>query len=171
MEMRLRGYKQGDIEVLYNYFQDRELRENLMVSHPFPFTQVGMANFVNSSMEPKPDRIEFAIENQEGVLVGGCSIKEIDYKNSNASLGLFFGKEHQGKGYGQKALKEICKYIFEELNLHKVKLRVFKFNVQGINCYKKVGFVQEGIARKEIFRRGEYHDSIIMGLLREEFKG
>lgn len=170
MEVRLRGFKQEDIEVLYNYLQNKELRENLMVSHPYPFTQVGIANYVNSSMEPKSDKIEFALENDEGVLVGGCTIKEIDYKNSHASLGIYLGHEHQGKGYGQKALIEICKYIFEEMNLNKVKLRVFEFNAQGINCYKKVGFIQEGVARKEVFRRGEYHDSIIMGLLRDEFQ-
>lgn len=170
MKINLRGYKQEDIDVLYGYFQDRELRESLMVSHPYPFTKVGMTNFVNTSMEPKLDKIEFAIENLDGLLIGGCSIKEIDYKNSHASLGLFFGKNHQGKGYGQDSLKEICNYIFQELNLNKVKLRVFSFNTQGIACYKKVGFIQEGIARKEVFRRGEYHDSIIMGLLRSEFR-
>lgn len=169
-KINLRGYKFEDINILYEMFQDRELRENLLVSHPFPFTPVTTENFVKESMIPKADRLEFAIENEKGELIGGCTIKEIDYKNSHASLGIFFGKDYRGQGYGQLSLKEVCKYIFEELNLNKVKLRCFEFNGAAVNCYKKVGFLEEGIAREELFRYGKYHDSIIMGMLRREFR-
>ena len=37
-------------------------------------------------------------------------------------------------------------------------------------CYKKCGFVEEGIRRKKYYYKGEYLDTIVMGLLKEEFK-
>lgn len=168
-KISLRGYKTEDIDILYGFFQDKDLRENLMVAHPYPFTYVATENFIKESMEPKPNRFEFAIENEKGDLIGGCTIKEIDHKNSNLSLGIFFGEKYRGMGYGQASLKEICRYVFDELNINKIKLRCFEFNLGAVNCYKKVGFVVEGVAREEIFRHGKYHDTIIMGLLRKEF--
>ena len=37
-------------------------------------------------------------------------------------------------------------------------------------CYKKCGFIEEGIRRKKYYYKGEYLDTILMGLLKEEFK-
>jgi RimJ/RimL family protein N-acetyltransferase len=33
------------------------------------------------------------------------------------------------------------------------------------------GFVREGVKRNSVFRRGEWKDSVIFGLLREEWPG
>jgi RimJ/RimL family protein N-acetyltransferase len=36
--------------------------------------------------------------------------------------------------------------------------------------YKKLGFVQEGTKRKEIYKNGVYIDSEIMSMLRDEYE-
>ncbi|HAA82323.1 MAG TPA: N-acetyltransferase, partial [Thermotoga naphthophila] len=36
--------------------------------------------------------------------------------------------------------------------------------------YEKIGFKVEGILRQELFREGRYHDVIVMGLLKSEWK-
>jgi RimJ/RimL family protein N-acetyltransferase len=35
--------------------------------------------------------------------------------------------------------------------------------------YKKVGFVQEGILRKSIFKNNKFIDMVIMSVLKDEF--
>ncbi|SIS80894.1 Acetyltransferase (GNAT) family protein [Kroppenstedtia eburnea] len=64
----------------------------------------------------------------------------------------------------------LLRFIFEEMNLHKVKLEVFEFNPRAIRVYEKCGFRQEGRLREEIFRYGRYHDVLVMGLLQEEYR-
>ena len=41
---------------------------------------------------------------------------------------------------------------------------------RAIRAYEKCGFRREGIIRHDLYVNGEYHDSIIMGILRDEFK-
>ena len=65
-------------------------------------------------------------------------------------------KEYWSKGYGSDALKLLIKFIFEEVNMNKIKLKVFSFNNRAIACYKKVGFKEEGILKKELYRSGKY---------------
>jgi RimJ/RimL family protein N-acetyltransferase len=60
-------------------------------------------------------------------------------------------------------------YAFLELNLHRVSLRVFSLNEKAIHIYHKLGFVEEGVMRQSLYRNGQWHDIILMGLLKEEY--
>ena len=39
-----------------------------------------------------------------------------------------------------------------------------------MKSYEKCGFKREGVLRHDLYVNGEYHDSIIMGILKDEFK-
>jgi RimJ/RimL family protein N-acetyltransferase len=117
------------------------------------------------------DNYSFAIETlEDGKYIGGCGLNSIDWKNSVAVVGIFIGdKNYWGKGYGTDAMEVLLKFIFGQMNIHKVKLNVFSYNERAIKSYKKCGFKVEGVMRQEIFRDGRYYDEIIMGLLKEEY--
>ena len=68
-----------------------------------------------------------------------------------------------------RALRVLVNFCFHEINLNKVKLCVFSFNTCAIRCYERVGFKTEGVLRQEIYRKGKYHDTIVMGMLRCEW--
>ena len=72
-------------------------------------------------------------------------------------------------GYGSEAIKLLLEFAFNQLNLNRIEIRVFSFNEQGIRCYKKCGFIEEGCLRQAVYIDGEYHDIIILSVLREEF--
>lgn len=55
------------------------------------------------------------------------------------------------------------------MNLEKVWLGVNAANMAALSCYKKAGFQEEGILRKEVFRNNKYYDIIRMSILREEY--
>ena len=78
-------------------------------------------------------------------------------------------KDYWGKGYGSDALKVLIRFIFEEVNIYKIKLNVFSFNKRAISCYKKLGFKEEGILKDELYRNGKYFDIIPMALFKEDF--
>jgi len=62
-------------------------------------------------------------------------------------------------------------FAFDQLGLHRVWLRVFAENKRAIKAYKKAGFVQEGVTRDDEFFDGEFHDTIVMSVLEQEFRG
>ncbi|WP_456271021.1 GNAT family N-acetyltransferase [Bacillus sp. AK031] len=102
--------------------------------------------------------------------VGDLALNEIDHLNRNANIRIalhdpgFFGK-----GYGTQALKLILEHGFMTLNLYRIGLCVYSYNSRAIKSYEKLGFKQEGVLRSELFYDGEFHDNIIMGVLRDEF--
>ncbi len=61
-------------------------------------------------------------------------------------------------------------FAFEELGLNHVELWVYDFNPRAIRAYEKAGFKREGVKRQGIYRNGEFHDEIMMGILREEWE-
>ena len=70
---------------------------------------------------------------------------------------------------GTEAMSVLLDYGFNILNLHRVDLEVFAFNKRARKSYEKLGFKQEGIMRDKLFYDGEFHDAILMGVLKKEF--
>ena len=103
-------------------------------------------------------------------LIGNCSF-DVDWKNRVGGMGIVIGeKQYQNQGYGTEAIKLVVKHAFEELNLNRMELQVYSNNPRALKCYEKVRFAVEGRKRQFVFIHGEYHDAIIMGLLKEEWE-
>jgi RimJ/RimL family protein N-acetyltransferase len=47
----------------------------------------------------------------------------------------------RGKGLGQAIIQELLQFAFKNLNASAVELNVFDWNIAGIRCYEKCGFV------------------------------
>lgn len=170
-KIKLRAYRTDEIEKVWELFNEISVRETLTLGSIFPMSLEAQKKFMNTVMTEMSEQFQFAVESLEtGEIIGGCGINLLDRKNSVATIGVWLGKEFQGKGNGTDILRVFCKFIFEEMNINKVKLTYFEFNEVGKKCYDAVGFKEEGRHRKEVFRYGKYHDLISMGLFKEELK-
>jgi len=96
---------------------------------------------------------------------------EVDYwPHGEGWVGIDIGDRAEwGKGYGTDAMRVMLRYVFTELNLHRVSLNVFAYNPRAIRSYEKAGFVVEGRRRQALNRDGRRRDIIHMGILREEW--
>ncbi|HQL34309.1 MAG TPA: GNAT family protein, partial [Treponemataceae bacterium] len=61
-------------------------------------------------------------------------------------------------------------FIFDQMNIRKIKLLVYAFNERAIKSYKKCGFIVEGIKKLEVYKNGAYHDEIEMALFRDDWR-
>ena len=169
--VRLREYRKSDIKLVLEYINDVEVKRNLNPGIPFPYTMEDEEKWyeTNSALN---DTYNFAIETiEDKIYFGGCGINNVDWKNSKVVVGIFIGnKDYWNNGYGTDAMNVLIKFIFEQMNINKIKLHVYSFNERAIKCYEKCGFKQEGVLRKELYRNGQYYDEILMGLLKEEYR-
>lgn len=169
--IQLRAYKSNEVEEVLNLIEEDNLRDTLSVGTIYPLSYDSQKNFMDKNSSPNGELFNFAIEYLEtGKYIGGCGINNIDRKNSTATIGLWIAKNFQGKGLGSETLRIFCKFIFDEMNIHKIKLNYFEFNEAGKKCYEAVGFKEEGRNRKELYRYGKYFDTINMGLFKDELK-
>ena len=171
-KVRLREYRKDDAKQAQDYINDPEVKRLLNPGIPFLNTFEDEEKWIEG-LSAKKENYSFAIETlEDSKYIGGCGINDIDWKNSVIVVGIFIGdKNYWSKGYGTDAMKVLIKFIFEQMNIHKIKLNVYSFNERAIRSYVKCGFKHEGTLRKEIFRDGKYYDEIVMGLLSEEYFG
>ena len=127
------------------------------------------------NLKNREDTILFSIvipnEDDSDELIGNCGIHNIDWRNRSGEVGIVIGeKEYQNKGYGTEAMELILEYAFNTVNLNRIELIVYDFNVRAIKLYKKLGFIEEGRKRQFLWIRGRFCDAIIMSILAKEWK-
>jgi RimJ/RimL family protein N-acetyltransferase len=106
------------------------------------------------------------VEKGTDQLIGNCGFMDIDETNRSAEAGIFIGLEsRRGRGLGTEAMRLLCDYGFNILNLRSIMLRVYAYNERAIASYRKIGFKLIGLRRKARFYGGEYHDIAYMDLL------
>ena len=104
-------------------------------------------------------------------ILGLVSLTDIDNLNRSCQLHMMIGDSDQrGKGMGTFAFKEIIRHAFDDLNLNRMEAYILADNAVSQAVCKKVGFKQEGVLRQYAFKDGEYRDTVIMSILREEWK-
>ncbi len=155
-----------DISLYAKWLNDKDVSENLGRYYK-------MVTFESekSRLEKKRDEYIFAIilrENDE--LIGNISLTNVNHINQTATLEVFIGeKENRNKGYGKESIKLMLNYGFNVLNLNNIMIKVFSFNENAINTYKKIGFKEFGIRREAVYRDGQIYDIIYMDILKDEF--
>lgn len=166
--VRLRAFDNSDLMKCLGYSNDYQVMRGASGGILYPSTVDDEARAMSGQTSYTAGEYQFAVETlQEGRFLGKCGFTKINWKNRLGELAILIGeRDCQGKGYGTDAVRTLCKFGFEELNLHKIKAVVFDFNLPALRCYEKCGFVREGLLKQEIFREGAYHDVVVMGLLR-----
>jgi len=153
----LRTLEKKDIVTLYRLCNEEKVK-----------TYNTIPNDIQSNNKDKKLRKALSIINEKNVLIGFITYKESNYSDVVYSIGITIGSKYWGRKYGQDAIKTLLKYLFEEQNAIRVELEVIKCNLRAISCYKKCGFVEEGIKENKVYIEGRYVDTIIMGIFRDK---
>ncbi len=95
----------------------------------------------------------------------------IDYRNMSARMSrVLIADAFRRRGAGSGMVRALLELGFGELELHRIDLFVFDFNLPAIACYEKAGFVREGHIR-DARRMGDAYWSLYqMGILRDEWR-
>jgi RimJ/RimL family protein N-acetyltransferase len=164
----LRAIEPEDTERCHRWINDPEVTRTLGMR--YPLTLAAERRWVEQERDATRE-IQLIIMTLDGQPIGTCGLMGMTPIDRSAELGILIGeKGYWGKGYGTDAVLTLCAFGFTQLNLHRIALGVFPFNTRGIACYEKCGFQDEGADRQAIYRHGEYHDILRMGILAEEYR-
>ncbi len=124
-----------------------------------------------SSRATVDDRLDLAIlDRSTGAFVGDLAINSWDPNNHSCNFRIALGPQGRNRGLGSEATRLIVDHVFANLEIHRLGLDVFAFNPRAAHVYERVGFVVEGVQRAALYWEGEYHDSILMSILRPEWE-
>ena len=161
--INLRLVEEKDLEKLVEW---RNSDEMYQVFYEFPIPMSGQKEWFGRHLSSGD--LLFIIECSTSA-IGTVGLQNIDLRNRHAEFGRFMipDIQYRNKGYGYQAVRLILEYSFDHLNLNRVYLDVLEYNSAAISLYEKMGFEQEGIKQKHIYKNGRYHNLICMSLLKE----
>ena len=76
----------------------------------------------------------------------------------------------KGRGHGRTAVMLAARYCFDVLGFHRLWLNVSPRNRRARNLYRKLGFVEEGIARESVKEGDTYTSMHVFSMLEQEYR-
>lgn len=94
----------------------------------------------------------------------------IDESLGDAQLSVLIGdKSVWHKGYGTEAALALLEHSFINLGMYRAWVDIPEFNKNAVTLFEKIGFVHEGTFRKSRPRNGQRFNSVVMGMLIDEY--
>jgi [ribosomal protein S5]-alanine N-acetyltransferase len=164
--LTLRPYSPADIPELLPLIGTREVAATtLRIAHPY--TAQDANAFLHLTNDP--DKIWLAITlRSDGRQIGGIGLR-VDQQHQHAELGYWLGVEYWGKGYASESGREMIRYGFQHLGMHRIFASHFKQNAASGRILQKLGMRHEGCQREHLLKWGQFVDSEFYGLLRQEW--
>lgn len=103
-------------------------------------------------------------------MIGSFTLFHIDSANRRAEVGYILNQAFWGQGYASEALTRMIRHCFEDLGLARLEADVDPQNAGSLKLLERHAFEREGYFRKRWFVRGDWYDSVMFGLLREDLR-
>ncbi len=165
----LRPYRMNDVDGLFHAV--RESIKEISVWLPFAHENYSIKeskDWIKKRPKEWKEGItyDFAIfDTQNGDMVGGCGLNEIDERNGKANLGYWVRTSYTGRGVAVVAARLLAKWGFEALNLKRIEIGIAVGNKRSLRVAEKVGAKREGILRNRINIRDKMHDAVMHSLI------
>lgn len=167
----LRPFAPEDAPAVTRLAGDREIASNT-ATVPHPYEQE-MADAWIAGQEEAFDEgrsVIFAVvERASNELVGTVALV-IGAGQERAELGYWVGRPYWGKGYCTEAAREVVRFAFEELGMHRVYAHHFTRNAASGRVMQKLGMRHEGHLRGHVLKWGVHEDIEVYGILAAEWE-
>ena len=169
----LREFSHADFEDVHGYASNLE---NIKYMIWGPNSEEDTIEFLDdciSNIDKNPrTQYDFAITLKEnGKVIGGCGI----YLNDElyeGMLGWVLHKDYWKQGYMTEVGKELVRFAFEDLKLHRLYATCDAENYGSYRVMENLGMRREGhIIKNRKFTgfKDEWHDELFYGILYEEW--
>ena len=111
------------------------------------------------------------IEKQSSRVIGDCAFHNWYPQHSRSEIGYGMKDDaFKNQGYMKEALLPIIDYGFNEMKLNRIEAFISPRNIPSQKLVQHYGFREEGRLRDHYCNQGVIDDSLVFGLLRNEFE-
>lgn len=165
--LKLRPYLETDISALIPLIGAREIAATTL-RIPHPYNEQEARDFLATLRSD--DEHWFAVTlRSDGSLCGGVGLR-LAWQHQHAELGYWIGVPYWGNGYATEAARELLRYGFEDLRLHRIFASHFNNNPTSGRILRKLGMRYEGCQREHCFKWNLPLNSELYGMLRREWQ-
>lgn len=159
--VRLRPLEDRDAEALFPYVSDPSLPSMMTWSaHGTVDETRAWIDYCREAREAGTEMV-WAIEH-EGAPIGTIGLHAITWairavRVDQADLGFWLARPFQGKGLTTEAVRNVVRWAFDTLGLHKILVSCFEQNVASRRVIEKTGFRLLCRQDEDIWRDGKWH--------------
>ena len=103
---------------------------------------------------------------EKDTLLGGVNLREIRRGVAQTgALGYWIGARHARNGYTLGAVKQMIRFGFDRLGLHRLEAACLPENEPSRRLLFAAGFTQEGHARGYLKIDGRWRDHLLFGIV------
>lgn len=169
--IRLRGFREDDIDDLYALYSDPVV--TLYWSFP-AWTQRAQAEDLlqHAIVSRSADKILCWAIADSGAdrLIGSLTLFNINRSQGRADIGYALHSGQWGKGYAKEALRLVLDHAFDGLLLRRVEADIDPRNTGSCKLVEGLGFCHEGLLRERWLVDDALQDSAIYGLLARDWR-
>lgn len=169
-EVVLRRASMEDLEPMWHLIYD-DLAWKQFDAPYYPHPSWTLDEFRNGYFQRLLDGRTALVIEVDGALVGTVTAHWIDAATRWLELGItLYSPDSWGKQIGRRALRMWITDLFGRFEIAHVGLTTWSGNPRMISTARSVGMQIEARIPKVRYFDGEYHDSVKLGVLREDWK-
>lgn len=167
----LRKITLSDLDDIFEFSSDPEVAHH-MTWEVNKSKDETLNNFIKTVMKgyENGQSADWAIVYKESKkVIGTCSFVDWSNEHKRAEIGYVLNKNYWGHGFVSEAIKEVIKFGFRSVQLNRIEGGCNTDNIGSEKVMLKVGFEYEGTLRKNEFIKGEFRDTKVFSILKDEF--
>ncbi|HEY0710767.1 MAG TPA: GNAT family N-acetyltransferase [Polyangia bacterium] len=168
--VELRAITHADTEAIFALFSDEDVMR-FLTSPPLEDRQAAR-RLIAELDELRRLRLAFhwgVMRKESEDLIGTCTLHNVRAGHLRAEVGFALHPQAWGHGLGSEVLTALCRFAFDELELHRLEADADPDNARCIRLLERHGFAREGLLRERWHHSGEGRDALFFGLLRRDF--
>ena len=168
----LRDFVAADLEAVHAYAS----RDDVCRFMPWgPNDETASRAFIDRALEeqtqtPREIYQLAVIETSTRRLIGGVGLYIKSWHNADGFIGYVFHSDVWGRGYATEAAGALVDAGFQQLDLHRIWSTCDDENAASARVMEKLGWQQEGLLRQDVNLRGQWRDSRVLAILRDEWE-
>ena len=173
MELRkgdvlLRPIKMEDAKAVVQMANNEKVSANMRDTFPFPYRLKDAKTFIRNFLKQDVFMV-FAIF-YKGIYTGNIGVfPGADVYRFGAEIGYFLGEPYWNKGIMSVALELATEYAFREMGIIRLHAGVYEYNTASMKVLEKCAYQKEGIARKAVFKNGNFRDEHRYALVKPSY--
>lgn len=166
MTVSIRRAGPDDVEFLVELVTHEDVEPFLAAVRPKDASSIA-AEVERSAAEPDAFGV-FVIE-VDDERAGVMRFERANRRSRIADLGgLAVHPRFRGRRVADEAARLFQRHLFEDLGFHRLQLEIYGFNERAQVHAERAGFVREGVRRKAYWRREQWVDGVLYGLVVED---
>ena len=105
----------------------------------------------------------------ENKMIGTCGFTSFDTQHNCGEIGYVINPAYAYHSYATEAAKEVIRFGFLNLNLHRIYARYMDGNTASRRVMDKCGMIYEGCARSSMLVKDKYRSIHTCSIISDEF--